>query len=50
MNAKLRQIDLQAEILTSLYDNGRIGEARYLKAIRRLTERAAAILEVIAGR
>jgi hypothetical protein len=45
MNAtKLHQIDLQAEILTSLFDNGRISEARYLAAIRKLTARAEAIL------
>jgi hypothetical protein len=44
MTTQLRKIDEQAEILTSLFDAGRIGEARYLKAIRKLTARAAAIL------
>jgi hypothetical protein len=44
MNATLKKLDLQAEILTQLFDNGRISEDRYLKAIRKLTERAEAIL------
>lgn len=44
MTAKLRAIDLQAEILTNLYRNGRISEARFLAAIRKLTDRAEALL------
>jgi hypothetical protein len=44
MTSQLRKIDEQAEILTSLFDNGRIGEARFLASIRRLTEKAEAIL------
>jgi hypothetical protein len=42
MSSKLRKLDEQAEVLTQLYDNGRISEARFLAAIRKLTERAAA--------
>jgi hypothetical protein len=44
MNAKLRQLDLQAQILTSMYDAGRISEARFLASIKKLTARAEAIL------
>jgi hypothetical protein len=44
MNAQLRKIDETAEILTQLFDAGRLGEAAYLKAIKSLTEKAAAIL------
>jgi hypothetical protein len=44
MTSQLRKIDEQAEILTSLFDNGRISEARYLAAIRKLTDRAEAIM------
>jgi hypothetical protein len=44
MNAKLRQLDETAAILTSLYDNGRVSEARYLASIAKLTAKAAAIL------
>jgi hypothetical protein len=44
MNAQLRRLDEQSEILTNLYDNGRISEARFLAAIRKLTDKAAAIM------
>lgn len=44
MTTQLRKIDEQAEILTSLHRNGRISTPRYLKAIRKLTDRAEAIL------
>lgn len=44
MNSQLKKIDARAEILTNLYDAGRLSEARYLKAIRELTAKAEAIL------
>jgi hypothetical protein len=44
MTTQLRKIDERASILTSLFNRGRIGEARYLKAIRELTNRAELIL------
>lgn len=45
MTATLEKIDEQAEILTNLHENGRISTPRYLKAIRKLTDRAEAILK-----
>jgi hypothetical protein len=44
MNTTLRQIDEQAEVLASLYANGRLSEARFLASIKKLTDRAEAIL------
>lgn len=44
MNAQLRRLDETAEILTAMYQAGRVSEARYLAAIRKLTDKAAAIL------
>jgi hypothetical protein len=44
MTSQLRKIDQRAEILTSLYDNGRISEARYLASIKKLTDQVAKIL------
>jgi hypothetical protein len=48
MNATLRRIDEQAAILTQLFDNGRIGEDRYLKAIKKLTDKAVKIMDRMA--
>lgn len=44
MTSQLRKIDERAEILENLFRNGRISEARYLAAIRDLTDRAESIL------
>jgi hypothetical protein len=44
MTTQLRKIDERAEILTSLFNVGRLSEARFLKAIRELTDKAEAIL------
>jgi hypothetical protein len=48
MNAKLRQIDLQAEILTNMFDRGRISEARFLASIKKLTAQAERIMAKLA--
>jgi hypothetical protein len=44
MNTQLRKLDEQAAILESLKNNGRISEARFLAAIKKLTDRAEALL------
>lgn len=44
MTSQLRKIDEQAEVLTALHRNGRISTPRYLKAIRKLTDRATVLL------
>jgi hypothetical protein len=48
MNTQLRKIDEQSEILTSLFDNGRISEARFLASIKRLTDQAERIMAKLA--
>jgi hypothetical protein len=44
MNANLKKIDLQGEILVSLKAAGRITQAQYDARLRRLVARAEAIL------
>jgi hypothetical protein len=44
MTAKLKALDLQSDILANLHKNGRISTPRYLAALRKLTDRASAIL------
>ena len=49
MNAKLRKIDETSDVLYSLWRAGRISEPRYLAALKRLTDRAEAILAAMAN-
>lgn len=44
MSAKLRKIDETAEILANLRRAGRISGPRYLAALKKLTDRAEALL------
>ena len=44
MTTQLRRFDETAEVLASLFRAGRITEARYLASLRKLTDRAEAIL------
>ena len=49
MNAKLRQIDERAEILANDLKHGRITRAKYEAALRKLVDRAEAILARMAA-
>jgi len=44
MTTQLKKIDAKAALLTSRFDAGQITEAAYLGQLRKLTDRAEAIL------
>lgn len=44
MNRKLKTLDLAASKLTRMFDAGEVSEAKYLEAIKRLTDAATLIM------